>query len=198
MFMSKEDMRQQVQRAIALMSSDAIQEESAAICSTLQTLEASSIAAFIPLLDEPNILPFLAQWIASGNTLFLPRFEENRSTFHTVETLDALEEGPYGIQQPPQETPMPDPQDIDTVLVPGRAFDRNGGRLGRGKGGYDRWIAAQREKNPQTQFMGIAFDCQVVDTVPMEERDERMDVILTSNGIMERECDTNGKLKIEN
>jgi 5-formyltetrahydrofolate cyclo-ligase len=65
------------------------------------------------------------------------------------------------------------------VLVPGRAFTKAGGRLGRGGGTYDRWINAQRKKNPATRFIGVCFRCQIIKELPMEEHDEKVDEVVT-------------------
>jgi 5-formyltetrahydrofolate cyclo-ligase len=103
-------------------------------------------------------------------------------TFHTVRTLHELSEGTYGILEPARSLPSPDPRSVELVLVPGRAFDAAGGRLGRGKGGYDRWAAAQRSENPRSKFFGVAFDEQIIKSVPMEEHDQRVDAVFTAKG----------------
>ncbi|MFA7682254.1 MAG: 5-formyltetrahydrofolate cyclo-ligase, partial [Candidatus Peribacteraceae bacterium] len=72
----------------------------------------------------------------------------------------------------------------DCALIPGRAFDRDGNRLGRGNGSYDHWIREQRTANPQTKIWGIAFECQIVPIVPTEEHDERVDALITARGLI--------------
>ena len=64
--------------------------------------------------------------------------------------------------------------DLDLVLVPGVAFNLGGHRLGRGKGFYDRLL-----QNFSGKKIGVAFDEQIVDALPVEENDVRMDLILT-------------------
>lgn len=73
-----------------------------------------------------------------------------------------------------------DPEKIDIVLVPGLAFDPNGGRLGRGGGFYDRFLS----KHPMALRIGVAFDSQVVAHVPTNSHDERVDILLTPDAIM--------------
>lgn len=65
------------------------------------------------------------------------------------------------------------------VLVPGRAFDRERQRLGRGNGGYDIWIAKQRQQNPATKYWGVAFEHQIVPSIPVESHDQPMDAVVT-------------------
>lgn len=73
---------------------------------------------------------------------------------------------------------------IDIVLVPGVAFDRNCGRLGHGRGYYDCFFDAVAEANAargarMAVTVGLAFDEQLVDSVPMDEHDRRLDYVLT-------------------
>ena len=72
-------------------------------------------------------------------------------------------------------------EDIDIVLVPGRVFDANCNRVGRGGGFYDRFL---HKLKPSSIKIAIAYSCQVVDDVPQEEWDHRVNCILTENGII--------------
>jgi 5-formyltetrahydrofolate cyclo-ligase len=65
---------------------------------------------------------------------------------------------------------------LDIVIVPGIAFDPNGGRVGRGKGYYDRFIKNLPEK---TITIGLAFDFQLFDEVPMNENDQLVKTIIS-------------------
>ena len=66
---------------------------------------------------------------------------------------------------------------IDLLIVPGRAFDKNGNRLGRGGGYYDRYL----EEHPSILTVGICFDCQIVNKISVEKHDKRVDVIIYNN-----------------
>jgi 5-formyltetrahydrofolate cyclo-ligase len=85
--------------------------------------------------------------------------------------------GALGIREPMGTTIAPSP---DLVLVPGLAFDTTGARLGRGKGFYDRWLAA----NPTVPSVGICFKCQIVESLPFEAHDARVSAIVTDEGIL--------------
>jgi len=87
----------------------------------------------------------------------------------------------YGIRVPNLESPCVHrvhPREIDAVIVPGRAFDARGARLGRGKGFYDALLARLRP-DARAATIGLAFEAQVVDRVPEDERDARVAWIAT-------------------
>ena len=80
-----------------------------------------------------------------------------------------------GLRTPSAGRPIP-VESIDVVIIPGLAFDTEGWRLGRGGGYYDRFL---ERVSRQTRLVGIAFDQQVVEVVPHELHDVRMQVIVT-------------------
>lgn len=81
--------------------------------------------------------------------------------------------GPLGIPAPRSERAFTGP--IALAIVPGLGFTRSGARIGYGAGYYDRWLAAR----PQTEAVGIAFECQIVLTLPQDPHDIRMDRLVT-------------------
>jgi 5-formyltetrahydrofolate cyclo-ligase len=74
------------------------------------------------------------------------------------------------------------PEELDLVMVPGVAFDRQGGRLGYGKGYYDRLLRRIRR---DALAAAVAFECQIVDAIPMLEYDVFMDKVITEETIYE-------------
>ncbi|MEK7563795.1 MAG: 5-formyltetrahydrofolate cyclo-ligase [Patescibacteria group bacterium] len=147
------------------------------------------ICAFYPMRSEPDITPFLVEVLRRSDPLFLPCFE-GTLIFRQATDLTKLVRGKLGTLEPPvTATPMANRKwqiaNRLTILIPGRAFDAKGNRLGRGNGGYDKWIAEQREKGVSMQLIGIALECQIVDSVPVESHDVKMDAIATARGITE-------------
>ncbi len=71
--------------------------------------------------------------------------------------------------------------DVDLAVVPGVAFDRRGGRLGHGRGYYDRLLA---QMSPHCCFVGVAFSCQVLEQVVTLPHDMRMHKIVTQQGVI--------------
>ena len=68
------------------------------------------------------------------------------------------------------------PEELDLVMVPGVAFDPRGGRMGQGKGYYDRLLARVR---PDAPLVALAFDCQIFPEIPVAEHDVFMDTVIT-------------------
>ena len=83
---------------------------------------------------------------------------------------------PYGIEEP-VDTPVVMPQEVELVVVPGVAFDAQMGRMGHGKGFYDRLFP----RMPKAYRVGVCYSVQMVDMVPMEEHDYRMDCMLVGS-----------------
>jgi len=113
----------------------------------------------------------------------LPRF--NAATGHyeaaVVRDLEKdFTEGKFGILEPAAACEVADLKRLDLILVPGVAFDWQGHRLGRGKGFYDRLLAAVSGKT-----CGVGFDQQVVATLPVEPHDVRLNCILTPSHWLE-------------
>lgn len=107
--------------------------------------------------------------------LAYPRLEGERLVFHEGR-LESLAPGAAGVREPPASAPLAVPS---AVVVPGRAFDRTGHRLGRGGGHFDRALAALP---PGTAVIGFCFSLQVVASVPVEPHDRAMDWIVTDEG----------------
>jgi 5-formyltetrahydrofolate cyclo-ligase len=97
--------------------------------------------------------------------------------------LAELDVGRFGILEPRavlRERPDRniDPCELDLLVIPGVAFDRRGGRIGHGRGYFDRLLIEVRES---ATLIGLAFDCQVFDHVPTEPHDVPMDLVVTES-----------------
>jgi 5-formyltetrahydrofolate cyclo-ligase len=141
-----------------------------------------TVCAYVPLKMEVNIRPALAHMLDKGFPLFLPRFEGGKMVFRQAENLTDLVMGPFNIPEPLPSAHLLNPAQLAIAFVPARAYAMDGKRLGRGNGGYDIWIRAQRSANPATQFWGIAFEAQIVNDIPMQAHDERVNAIITARG----------------
>lgn len=183
---AKSSLRLAIKDRLAQMSAKDHHAESTSLCRRiLEQLPPAPmhLTAFFPLKDEVDIRPLLIALHERGDVLYLPRFESGKMVFRKAESLTDLPPGAFGIPEPPPTAPLLAPTDLTIALVPARAFNRKGERLGRGNGGYDIWIRAQRTANPRTQFWGICFERQLVDQIPMESHDEQVDAIVTARGI---------------
>ena len=134
-----------------------------------------TIMAYWPLPDEVDIRPLIDQLVAEGKTVVLPKItgDETMELRRYTSRAD-LQEGAFHIMEPVGE-PFVDYDQIDVALVPGMAFDAAGHRLGRGKGYYDRFLAA----HPHLVKIGICFPFQRVAEVPSEAHDIIMDEVIS-------------------
>jgi len=138
---------------------------------------AQSILFFAPMPTELDLWPLLNSALAAGKLVALPRFVPESTSYIACQISNStqhLKTGQFGIREPIDGCPQIQVNKLDFVLVPGLAFDLEGRRLGRGKGFYDRMLAAARGKT-----CGVAFDEQIVRDVPVEPLDISVDCILT-------------------
>ena len=119
-----------------------------------------------------------AAWKAAKR-LCVPAYRHDRGGYEPAwyEGNMRLSTGPDGARQPAVPEWVP-PGEIDVILVPGLAFDSAGGRLGRGGGHYD-WMLRRMGGHPFK--LGVAFDFQLVDRVPVDRSDVSMDAVVTEN-----------------
>ena len=138
------------------------------------------IALYSPYLDEPDLRPLITELLEQKNVICLPKVTGNHLSMHRIQSLEDIARSPLtNIPEPISDHPV-DEAHISFVIIPGRAFTREGIRLGRGNGGYDRWITEQRKRNPVTKYIGVCFECQIVQDIPTEAHDEKVDCVMTA------------------
>lgn len=138
------------------------------------------------MADEADTRALIRGALASGKQVCMPVIEGESGDLKLVEVtgIDNFEPGPFGILEPPAAgRKYVAPESIDLAIVPGIAFDRQGHRLGFGKGYYDRLLAVL-EKKP-VPALALAFGFQLVERIPTLPHDIRMDLIATESGIIE-------------
>ncbi|MFH0770908.1 MAG: 5-formyltetrahydrofolate cyclo-ligase [Candidatus Peregrinibacteria bacterium] len=183
---AKRELRRSIEERLAHLSNAARLRESRTLCRCL--LEAlphdRAVCAYSALPTEADISLLLEELNKRGTAVYLPCVEKSGLTFRRSDPSAELKPGPFRIPEPPKEAEALDLSCQMIVLVPGRAFDREGHRLGRGNGGYDRWIASVRGINPAARMWGVALECQLVESVPTEEHDQTMDAVFTARGVV--------------
>jgi 5-formyltetrahydrofolate cyclo-ligase len=129
---------------------------------------------------EIDPVPLMTRLAAAGARLALPvaLARDAPLEFRAWSADDPLAPDAYNIPSPTAEAPLVRP---DLVIVPLMAFDRTGGRMGRGGGHYDRTLAALRAEGPLFA-LGLAYAGQAVGAVPREPHDAPLDAILTEKG----------------
>jgi 5-formyltetrahydrofolate cyclo-ligase len=141
---------------------------------------AKTVLFYASLPGEVNTFAMITKAFELKKHICLPHVVENqRKMIPTLtKTLDGLENGIYGIAQPRYDESLAvDLKDIDAVIVPGLAFDKANNRLGRGVGYYDRFLC---QLSPHTATIGLAFDFQLLESLPTEEHDVPLSVIITN------------------
>lgn len=184
----KRELRARIRSVLGEIDPDDRAAMSAHLVLALQDHEAWTNAkhTLIYLGDEtePSV-DRLADCQSEGRAIAAPRINWDTGAMRAVVLTGSpgragvTEVRRHGIREP-VEGPEIAPGDLDLVLMPGIAFDRSGGRLGRGGGFYDRFLA---RLSPTTTTIGICFGCQVVDRIPREDHDAGVDMLVTERGV---------------
>lgn len=160
---------------------------SQAITATLLTRvefqDAKEIAGFLSLPQELITDAILLTCHAQGKKVCVPVWDAVSETYVLARLTPAQEQmaGPHGVPEPATWQAVV-PQTVDLVIVPGLAFDRHGGRLGYGKGYYDRILASCRATCCK---IGVGYAWQVIASdLPLASHDVRMDLLVTDAGVI--------------
>ena len=188
----KSNLRDRMRKAMADLGPESRHDASAAACLRLATLEAfrhaSVVMLYMPLPTELDLTAAAIRCYRQGKTVCVPRVDWSRRDMVPVEISsfddEMMEIDDHGLRMPREGSPLV-PRLIDLVIVPGLAFDTAGNRLGRGGGFYDRFLRRLRRS---ATTVGLAFDAQIVDAVPVDDGDFGMDIIVTDR----RMCQTGG------
>lgn len=184
--MTKADVRQRVRAAIAAIPPEQRRERSASACAAAlaapEFAAARTVMVYLPLADELDCTPLVRAMFDRGVCVAAPRVDWTDRALRPVllESLEDVESGRHGVSQPTGSRAVA-LHAIDVVLVPGVAFDELGGRIGRGAGFYDRFLATLPASAVRC---GIAFDEQVVTLLPSEPHDVSMHVLMTPTRVL--------------
>lgn len=137
-----------------------------------------ALCLYYPTDGEPDLLPLLHTFPHSD--VFFPTVEDRSLRFVRADASSRFAPGAFGIPEPVDRS-VPLPQKDTVVCLPGTAFDTRGGRLGRGQGFYDRFLASRKAVK-----IGIAWDFQLLESpLPLSPADVPMDIIVTDSRILE-------------
>jgi len=174
---AKATWRQLARANLAGLSAEEKAARSRQICAAVKSdpawARAKVVALFAALPQEVDLSPL---WEERGARRFcFPRVEGDEMHFYVVETPDELKPTRWRVPEPHEHAPQISPAEIDVILLPGLAFGRDGSRLGRGGGYYDRILAHCSER---TERIGICYRPQLFDALPSEPHDQRVDRVL--------------------
>ncbi len=171
--LTKQELRKEIRRRFKATSEEERKEWSRKMCDALLADDiissAKCILAFYPLDDEVDIRPVMHTYIAMGKTVLLPEvISSEEMQLHVFNSETNLETGVLGTQHPAGNI-FTHYDSIDAVLVPGMAFTKQGMRLGRGKGYYDRFLP----KLNNAYSRAVYFPYQIVgnNEMPADEHD---------------------------
>ncbi len=146
---------------------------------------ARTVATYVGVGSEVGTLPLIRTLLAAAQRVVVPWVAAGELHLFLLESPDELAPAPYGLLEPsPALRELPgrwvDPTEVDLFLVPGVAFDRAGGRLGHGRGYYDRLLGRARQ---DAHRVALAYECQLVDAVPMTPADVPMHLVITEDTV---------------
>jgi len=164
------------------------------ICQRLMQIPAYRVAAtvmwYVHCRSEVRTLPAIQRALQTGQRVVVPycTVDEGGAPclgLWRLQNLDELQKGTWGILEPPRAR-WHDPEHraeveaLDLIVVPGVAFDREGGRLGNGAGYYDRLLARVRS---DCKLVGIAYEAQLLTEIDRAAHDVDMDLVVTEASV---------------
>lgn len=173
--MDKKTLRTHIKALKKAHTKENLQEQSEVILRKLEShpafTEAENVMLYSSLPDEVQTHAFLEKW-RNKKKIILPTVVGDDIVAVELSSETDFAVGDFNILEPQNE---PYKGSYDLIVVPGVAFDRKGNRIGRGKGYYDRFLC----KHQNVTKIGICFDFQLIDEVPTEDNDIRMNEVIS-------------------
>ncbi len=183
----KAQLRNQMDALRQALPHTARKARSETACQRLSALNsyqhANSIALYMAFNAELELGMLLETCLQGPQTLYLPRLDPSTHTIslHAVPSLQALIPSRFGILEPPATSPTIAPQALEVIVIPALAADPRGYRIGYGQGHYDRLLPQM----PQALKICVLYDFQLIAEVPNEPHDQRVDVVVTDQRMVE-------------
>ena len=184
--MRKDELRQQIRQMKRQFTPQQLEELSLPVIQRLRSRLADYqvVFAYYSLPDEVCTRQLVDDLLAEGKTVLLPKVvSEEAMEWCIYKGPQDLQEGSFRIMEPAENhgdrsldstLQRADQGTVAVILVPGMAFDAKGHRLGRGRGYYDRFLAAY----PHIYKIGVCFDFQKVEEVPTDDFDIAVDEVI--------------------
>lgn len=183
--MPKNKLRDKIKEKLQLQSKEERLRKSLEISKKLFYLkefkEAKAVMFYVSKDGEVETRQMIMKALASGKKIVVPHINRRNKEMQACQIEDISRElcpGPYGIHQPREDFKKPlGLESIDMVIVPGVAFSQDGQRLGRGGGYFDRFL---RQLPKKVFRVGLAFNFQIVESIPSFSHDESVNVVLSA------------------
>ena len=153
--------------------------------SLLEFKEAHTILFYLAKDSEVETREAVEEALLKEKRVVLPMVKGKELLLGEIKDLrQEVEMGGFGILEPKEVSfKEVSPQEIDLVILPGIAFDLKGGRIGYGKGYYDRFLGKLPREIP---LVGLAYHFQIVAHLPIKEHDRKVFKVITERGVLER------------
>lgn len=173
----KQQIRAELKKKRNALTSEQRKSYSDIICEKIWNIiekeNAEMIYCYYPLENEVDILPLAEKALTEGKKVAFPRTNGENMEFYQVASLTAFQKGAFHIMEPLGGYPLDAKNPF--VVVPGLGFDKVRNRIGYGKGFYDRYFA----RFPSCRKIGAAYGAQIIDYIPTDKYDTKMDIIIT-------------------
>lgn len=157
------------------------------LINTVEYQKSSIVFIYMSFKNEVDTIKLVSRMLSEGKQVVIPYTDKKNIRLIPCEiySIDDLKMSPYGYFEPKEENIIyVKPEKFDLIIVPGVAFDKKFNRIGFGKGYYDR-ILCQKRKDAKA--VALAYDFQVLDQIPYEAHDIKMDMIITETFIIKND-----------
>ncbi len=174
----RQDLRQQRDALSALEVSSRSRRIVRRVVAMAQFEAARCLSCYVSRQNEVDTHRLIEMAIDQDKVVGAPvSGEDGRMDHFSVQSLSELLPGRFGILEPRSTHPVPE-MEFELVVIPGIAFDRLGNRIGSGGGYYDRFLSGISAFK-----IGLGFDFQMMEVLPSESHDVRLDAVVTESGI---------------
>ena len=179
----KRKLRNNILKKRDALSKKQIKDKSSKIKQVLFSLPefklAKTVCFFVSFNSEVDTHDMIKEALKKGKNVVVPIATDHTLILSKIKDFKELnKENKYGILEPSKLNKI-NKKDVDVIIVPGTVFDKQCHRIGYGKGYYDSLL-----KGYNGLSMGICFDLQLVDKVPRNDWDEKLDAIITDKGMV--------------
>jgi len=185
----KKALKEQIFSKRSSLSANEIKKKSASIKTNLYSLQefnkSKNILFYVSFDNEVDTQEIIRELLGKkGKNIIVPYVEEGNSILQISElqNFNELEPKTFGILEPKlKHIRKFKPNNLDLVIIPGIAFDLAGNRIGYGYGYYDRFL---KQMKHDIKKIALAYEFQIVERIPAEKHDARMDMIVTEKKII--------------
>uniref|UniRef100_A0A1B6DQ05 5-formyltetrahydrofolate cyclo-ligase n=2 Tax=Clastoptera arizonana TaxID=38151 RepID=A0A1B6DQ05_9HEMI len=187
----KSALRLEMKKKLAALSNEEKQRQSDIVVTKLFShptyKQSTRVSVFLNMTDEIQTTKIVEDILKSGKKCFIPRYDKDEMVMvrlNSLQDYDSLPLTKWKIKQPLKSDKREDSLEtggLDLVIVPGLAFTKSGGRMGRGKGYYDKYLEKCKSKNNQLKTIAVAFKEQVLKDIPVGPNDFKIDDVLSAD-----------------